>query len=218
MTPLFANRAAAGQALAQQLKRMALSAPLVVLALPRGGVPVAAEIARVLQAPLELLLVRKIGAPWQPEYAVAAVVEGEPPDIVLNDEAVALEGVSRAYIDAEAKREVQEIARRRDAYMPGRAAPALTGCTVIIVDDGIATGTTLRAALRALRRRQPARLILAVPVAPHEVLQGLRGEVDDVVCLAEPSPFQAIGLHYRDFHQLSDDDVRAALALALAPV
>lgn len=188
--------------------------PIVVLALPRGGVPIGAEIARALHAPLGLLLVRKIGAPWQPELAVAAVVDGQPPDIVVDDETVALAGVDAAWIAAQAAQQVAEIERRRRVYLRGRAPLEVRGATVIVVDDGVATGTTMRAALKALRRRHPARLVLAVPLAPSDTLAELRAEVDDIVCLAEPQPFHAIGLHYVDFHQLSDDEVLAALEAA----
>jgi len=216
MKKSFTNRTEAGRALAQQLAGMSLPAPIVVLALPRGGVPIGAEVARVLKAPLDLLLVRKIGAPWQRELAVAAVVDGQPPDIVLDDETMAMTGVDRAYVEAEAKNELREIERRRGAYLRGRSPVAVDGATVIVVDDGIATGTTMRAALKALRRRKPARLVLAVPVAPSDTLALLRGEVDDIVCLAQPYPFHAIGLHYVDFHQVGDDEVLAALDAANA--
>jgi len=166
-------------------------------------------VALALHAPLDLLLVRKIGAPWNPEFAAAAVVEGEPPDLVLNQEA---RGVDTAHLQHGLQEAVREIARRRQVYLAGRAPRSLTGATVVVVDDGIATGTTLRAALLALRRRHPARLVLAVPVAPADTLAALRSQVDRIVCLATPEPFEAIGLHYRDFHQLSDDEVRAELA------
>lgn len=212
----FADRRSAGVALAQALMRTALPRPVVVLALPRGGVPIGAEIARALGAPLGLLLVRKIGAPWQPELAVAALVDGDPPDIVIDAQTMALAGVDRAYVEAQAKIEMQEIERRRRVYMAGRAPLSVRGATVIVVDDGIATGTTVRAALQALRRRQPARLVLAVPVGPRDTVAALRQEVDDLVCLAEPEPFHAIGLHYDDFHQLGDDEVLAALDAANA--
>jgi putative phosphoribosyl transferase len=214
MTQAFTDRSAAGRALAARLVRMAPRPPVVVLALPRGGVPIGAEVARALKAPLDLLLVRKIGAPWQPELAVAAVVDGQPPDIVVDEETMALTGVDDAYIQAQARDEVREIERRRGVYLRGRTPVAVDGATVIVVDDGIATGTTVRAALKALRRRHPARLVLAVPVAPSDTLAALRTEVDDIVCLAEPFPFHAIGLHYVDFHQVGDDEVLAALAQA----
>jgi putative phosphoribosyl transferase len=211
MTPAFANRAEAARALAKRLVAMKLTPPIVVLALPRGGVPIGAEVARVLHAGLDLVLVRKIGVPWQPELAVAAVVDGDRPEIVVDDEVQRLTGVDRDYIEAQALRELREIERRRRVYLRDRAPLPLAGATAIVVDDGIATGTTMRAALKALRRRHPARLVLAVPVAPHDTVEALRTEVDDLVCLAEPDPFHAIGLHYDDFHQVSDDEVLAAL-------
>jgi len=217
MKRLFADRNDAARLLAQRLADLHLVGPIVVLALPRGGVPIGAEVARVLGAPLDLLLVRKIGAPWQPELAVAAVVDGERPEIVVDDETCSLAGVDRAYIDAQARRELGEIARRRRIYLQGREPLSVTGATTIVVDDGLATGTTARAALQALRRRKPARLILAVPVAPHETVAALRSEVDQLVCLAEPSPFHAIGLHYLDFHQVGDDEVLAVLRRAQPP-
>ena len=215
MTAAFADRAEAGRCLAARLVEMALAAPVVVLALPRGGVPVAAEVARALGAPLDLLLVRKVGAPWQPEFAVAAVVEGDPPQTVVDEEACAVTGVSPDYIRSQVERELRELTRRRRLYLHGRASPDVRGATVVVVDDGIATGTTVRAALKALRLRRPRRLVLAVPLAPAEVLELLRGEVDELVCLAQPFPFHAIGLHYGNFHQVSDDEVLAALDAAV---
>lgn len=207
----FANRTEAGRALARRLAGMHLPKPVVVLALPRGGVPVAAEVARALGAPLDLLLVRKIGAPWQRELAVAAVVDGDPPDIVVDELTSRLSGVDDAYIRREAGREMREIERRRDVYLRGRAPLPVAGATVVAVDDGIATGTTVRAAMKALRRRQPARLVLAVPVAPADTVAALSQEADEVVCLAQPEPFHAIGLHYADFHQVPDEEVLAVL-------
>jgi putative phosphoribosyl transferase len=220
MNHRFADRLEAARALAKRLAGEHLPPPLLVLALPRGGVPIGAEVARVLGAPLDLLLVRKIGAPWQRELAVAAVVDGDAPEVVIDDETSEATGASRAYIDEQAQIEWREIERRRERYLRGRAPLPVLGKTVIVVDDGIATGTTMRAALKALRRRQPARLVLAVPVAPHDTLMQLKREVDRIICLSEPSPFRAIGLHYVDFHQVSDDEVIAALdaAAADAPV
>jgi putative phosphoribosyl transferase len=171
-------------------------------------------VARCLNAPLDLLLVRKIGAPWQSELAVAALVDGERPELVIDEETSQATGASRAYIDAQAQIEWREIERRRALYLRGRTPAPVQGATVIVVDDGIATGTTVRAALKALRRRGAARIVLAVPVAPHDTLMALAREVDRVVCLAEPDPFRAIGLHYDDFHQVSDDEVIAALDAA----
>lgn len=214
----FADRKQAGRALARRLAAMAFVPPVVVLALPRGGVPIGAEVARALGAPLDLLLVRKIGAPGQPELAVAAVAEGEAPHTsahtVIDPVTSAMTGADSAYVEAQAREQLVEIARRRRVYLQGRPAVPVEGATVIVVDDGIATGTTVRAALQALRLRRPARLVLAVPVAPPEARATLGEEVDEFVCLAEPSPFHAIGLHYRDFHQVGDEEVRAALDAA----
>lgn len=208
----FADRRAAGRALAAALRTRALVAPVVVVALPRGGVPVAAEVARALGAPLDLLIVRKIGAPWQPELAVAAVAEGAPPEVVVDEPIRAELGVSRESIDRQVALELREIARRRARYLAGRPPVAVAGATVVVVDDGIATGTTLRAALKVLRQRGAGRVVLAVPVAPADTLAALRTEVDDTVCLATPEPFDAVGAHYVDFRQVDDDEVLAALA------
>jgi putative phosphoribosyl transferase len=217
MNPRFADRTEAGRDLGRALLQLKLRPPIVVVALPRGGVPVGAAIARALGVPLGLILVRKIGAPYQPELAVAAVAEGDPPEIVTDEEVQRASGVDASYVQKEAQRELQEIARRRHVYLQGRAAPAVAGHTVIVVDDGIATGSTMRAALRALRRQRPAALVLAVPVAPADTLFELSGEADRVVCLSQPSPFLAVGRHYVDFHQVDDDEVLAALQQASAP-
>jgi putative phosphoribosyl transferase len=208
---VFANRQAAGRTLAGELMKRHLVDP-VVLALPRGGVPVAVEIAKALKAPLDLVLVRKIGVPFQPELAAAAVVDGGQPEIVVNADVVAPAGLDRDYIEQAAKRELAEIERRRQAYLGGRPRVPLEGRTLIVVDDGIATGASIRAALKALRRCRPKALVLAVPVAPAETVEALRSEVDQLVCLATPEPFYAIGLHYRDFRQLSDQEVVSSLA------
>ncbi|HSQ73676.1 MAG TPA: phosphoribosyltransferase [Rubrivivax sp.] len=213
----FTDRAEAGRALAERLVAMAIAPPIVVLALPRGGVPVAAEVARALGAPLDLLLVRKIGSPWQPELAVAAVVDGDPPDLVVDELTSRLSGVDRDYIDRQARKELQEIRRRRQLYLSGRVPVPVAGATVIVVDDGVATGTTVRAALKALQRRHPGRVVLAVPVAPSDTVAELQHEADEVVCLSQPEPFHAIGLHYVDFHQVPDSEVLAALAAAAPP-
>jgi putative phosphoribosyl transferase len=209
----FSSRRAAGRALARAVARRRPIDP-VVLALPRGGVPVAAEIARRLGAPLDLVLVRKIGVPYQPELAAAAVIDGGDAQIVANDDVMAMVGLTRADIERAARRELAEIERRRRVYLQGRDRVSLEGRTLILVDDGIATGASVRAALTALRQRRPHALILAVPVAPADTIAALRSEVDDVICLKMPEPFMAIGLHYRDFHQLSDADVVRTLARA----
>jgi len=202
----FIDRIEAGRLLAQRVVGLKLVDP-VVLALPRGGVPVAAEVARALHAPLDLLMVRKIGAPDQRELAVAAVVDGDHPELVIDEETLRLSGADRAYVDAEAKQELKEIERRRALYLRGRVPVPLAGKSVVLVDDGIATGTTVRAGLKALQRARAARLVLAVPVAPAETVALLRDEVDDLVCLSQPEFFHAVGVHYRDFHQVEDDEV-----------
>jgi putative phosphoribosyl transferase len=207
----FADRRTAGRALAKVLAAKRLTDP-VILALPRGGVPVAAEIASALDAPLDIVLVRKIGVPLQRELAVAAVVDGAVPEVVVNEDVARLADITQEYIDAAAKRELKEIERRRRAYLQPHARAALEGRTVILVDDGIATGASVKAALKALRRKAPKALILAVPVAPRETIEALESEVDEVVCLRTPKPFVAIGIHYRDFHQVSDDEVIRLLA------
>ncbi len=207
----FPDRRAAGRALAEVLARKHLPDP-VVLALPRGGVAVGVEIAHALKAPLEVVLVRKIGVPLQPELAAAAVVDGAEPEIVTNDEVVEFAGVSQDYIAAEAKRALAEIERRRRLYLQGHQRVALEGRTGIVVDDGIATGASVRAALKAIKRKGPRGLILAVPVAPVEAVADLTGEVDEVICLCTPKPFIAIGVHYLDFHQVSDAEVIAMVA------
>lgn len=213
----FADRRQAGLALAKRLGALPGLRGAVVVALPRGGVPVAAEVARALGAPLDLLLVRKIGVPWQPELAVAAVAEGEPAAIVIDDEVQRLTGVDSAWIENQAARELNEIARRRHVYLGDRPRVRVEGRTVIVVDDGLATGTTMRAALKALRRAHPARLVMAVPVAPADTLAALRTEVDDMVCLEQPQPFHSVGQHYIDFRQVEDDEVIASLSSAPSP-
>jgi putative phosphoribosyl transferase len=208
---IYQDRTTAGRTLAAELLPMGLSAP-VVLALPRGGVPVGYEIAKALAAPLDLLLVRKIGVPWQPELAAAAVVDGDHPEVVLNDSVMAIAGISKAELDKMAERQVKEIERRRRVYLAGRTPLDVAGRSAIVVDDGIATGTTMRAALTALAGRNVRRLILAVPVAAAATIDELARLVDDVVCPLRPRDFAAIGEFYRDFHQLSDDEVIRILA------
>lgn len=202
----FEDRSSAGRLLAKELSHMHLPSP-VVLALPRGGVPVAYEIAQALKAPLDLILVRKIGLPSQPELAAAAVVDGERADLVLNEEVISWAGLSNDLLQSLANKELQEIERRRKIYMAGRQPVPVIGRTAIVVDDGIATGTTVRAALKALGRRGATHLALAVPVAPADTILSLRVDVDDVICLLTPQTFFGIGEYYSDFHQLSDEEV-----------
>ena len=208
--PLFRDRADAGRQLAARLSSLGL-ADAVIYALPRGGVPVAVEIARVLKAPIDLILVRKIGAPGQPELALGAVVDGEEAQTVINEDIAAMTGADAAFLERARSRELAEIERRRAVYLGGRARISPAGRTVIVVDDGLATGATAKVALRALRRQGAARIVLAVPVAPAETLAEMRADVDDVVCLATPSPFGGVGRFYGDFHQLTDDETVALL-------
>jgi putative phosphoribosyl transferase len=208
---VFRDRTEAGQALAAVIEQLiaedpSLATPLV-LALPRGGVPVAFEIARRLNAPLDLVLVRKIGVPGQPELAAAAVVDGDEPQFVVNPDVIAQAGITGAEIESARRRELAEIERRREMYFSGRERAPIEGRTVIVVDDGIATGATVRAALKAIRRRGPAALILAVPVAAGDTLDRLRGDVERIVCLESPDWFRSVGAHYKNFGQTSDSEV-----------
>lgn len=202
----FDDRRQAGRRLAAALRRFSAGEPLV-LALPRGGVPVAFEVAEALGAELDLILVRKIGAPGHAEYGIGAVVDGPEPQFVLNEEAVRLIRPSPDYIEAEKSRQLEEIERRRRVYRQGCPAIPVTGRTVIVVDDGIATGGTMRAVLQALRQAAAGRIVLAVPVAPADALAELSALADETVCLATPEPFRAVGLHYRDFEQTTDEEV-----------
>ena len=206
----FRNRSDAGRQLAQALAQYKGQRP-IVLALPRGGVPVAAEVATALQAPLDLILVRKIGVPMQPELAMGAVVDGGAPLIVRNDDVIRMAGVDEADFKAVCDRELAEIERRRQRYFGDRERVGVTGRTTIVIDDGIATGATTRAALRATRQHNPKRLILAVPVAPTDSLAVMHQEADEIVCLEDYAVFGAIGLYYSDFRQISDEEVVATL-------
>jgi len=217
---MFRNRTEAGKELAEELARMIAADPAladpVVLALPRGGLPVGVEVARKLKAPLDLVLVRKIGVPFQPELAAGAIVDGDEPQLVLNQDVLRMAQLTETDLEPVKARELKEIDRRREIYLKGRARAPIEGRVVIVVDDGIATGATTRAALKALQRRKPKSLILAVPVAPVETVEALRGEIDHVVCLHMPAPFYAIGLYYADFGQVSDDEVIRILDKARA--
>jgi putative phosphoribosyl transferase len=207
----FRDRSEAGRRLAKALAAYKLEKP-VILALPRGGVPVAAEVAAVLDAPLDLILVRKIGVPTQPELAIGAVVDGGHPIIVRNEDIVQLVGVSETEFKAICDAELAEIERRRRRYLGDRARVEVSGRVAIVIDDGIATGATTRAALRATRIRNPQKLVLAIPVVPTETLIEMRQEADDVVCLEDHEAFGAIGRFYDDFTQIADQEVIAALA------
>lgn len=211
----FDDRVQAGRELAAAVKRLGLVSP-VVLALPRGGVPVAREVAATLSAPLGLLLVRKIGVPGQPELAVAAVAESLRPGgsthLAVDQRILAMTHTPEAHVQRERVAQELELQRRRQVYLPARERPAVAGAEIVLVDDGIATGTTVRAALMALRDAAVARITLAVPVAPPQALRELRSLVDQVVCLWQPEPFHAVGMHYADFRQVSDDEVKRLMA------
>jgi predicted phosphoribosyltransferase len=202
----FSDRTEAGQMLARELIKYK-GQSVHVYALPRGGAQVAWEVARVLKAPLDLILVRKIGAPAQPELAIGAVVDGGAPIVVRNDEVLGFTGTRDNQFDQICRRELLEIERRRKLYMQNRPPLNPAGKIAIVIDDGIATGATMRAALRATRMRHPQKLVLAVPVGARDSIESLRGEVDEVVCLSEPEDFGALGYYYQDFRQLSDQDV-----------
>ena len=207
---IFRDRTDAGNRLASALLQYDDDEP-VVLGLPRGGVPVAARIAAALHAPLDVVLVRKIGAPSQPELAAGAVVDADRPVIVRNEDVIATTAMTEAQFDRALADQLAEIARRRTLYGGDRNTCPLADRTVIVVDDGIATGATMRAALQGLRLRSPRRLIVATPVAPPEAIAALHDLADEIVCLQTRSDFAAIGQFYDDFSQLEDDEVIAIL-------
>jgi len=207
----FRDRTEAGRNLAATLAKFK-DQKVVVLALPRGGVPVAKEVAAALGTPLDLVLVRKIGVPGQAELAMGAVVDGPDPLTVRNEDVIRLAGITDSEFNAVRDQELAEIQRRRLAYLGKRPHPDLADRVAIIVDDGIATGATIRAALRAARKQKPRRLILAVPVAPTETLTELESEADEIVCLESHDVFGAIGFFYSDFTQVSDREVKDILA------
>lgn len=208
---LFRDRADAGRRLAVRVLERQLARP-VVLALPRGGVPVAVEVARRLKAPLDLVLVRKLGAPADPELAVGAV-SGTPddPQIVRHTDTLRLLGVPDGWIERAAARELVEIERRRRLYLGDRPPVDIKGRSVVLIDDGIATGATVSLALQLLRRQRPLRILLATPVAPPSALATLKPLCDDIVTLIETEDFHGVGQFYRDFHQVSDAEVMALM-------
>ncbi len=210
---MFKNRRDAGRKLAAPLLVYRDQHP-VVLALPRGGVPVAYEIACALDAPLDIIVVRKLGAPGQPELGIGAVVDGDHPQRVFNEDLLRLLHVSDDYLNREVALELQEIRRRQERYRGGRPPVAVADRTAIVVDDGIATGASMRAALRGVRRSRPRRLVLAVPIAPPDTIAALRPEVDDLVCLSTPAFFQAVGQFYDEFTQTTDEEVIRLLEAA----
>ncbi len=206
---VFKNRKAAGQFLAKELAAYANRQDVLVLALPRGGVPVAFEVAKALNAPLDVFVVRKLGVPEQQELAMGAIASGGVR--VLNENIVRSLGVSEAAINQVAAKEQQELERRERLYRGNRPVPTLHGRTVILVDDGLATGATMRAALGALQQQKPAKIIVAVPVSASETCQEFQSKVDEVVCAATPSPFYSVGLWYEEFPQTTDEEVRDLL-------
>jgi predicted phosphoribosyltransferase len=212
---VFRDRAEAGRlladAVAERLGSQSQGVPLV-LSLPRGGVPVGFEVARVLHAPLDVYLVRKLGVPGQPELAMGALASGDV--LVMNEEVVRRLGVPRAAIEAVAAAEGRELARREQAYRGGSPPPEIQGRTVVLVDDGLATGATMRAAVESVRGRHPARLVVAVPTAPPPTVDELYRQADDVVVLTTPDPFYAVGCSYEDFSPTTDDEVRDLLRRA----
>lgn len=215
MPTRFTDRSDAGRLLAARLAAMNLTRP-VVYALPRGGVPVGLEIARALNAPLDLVLVRKIGAPGEAELALGAVVDGENPQTVINEDVRWASGADAAFLARARRRELAEIERRRALYLEGRPRIDPAGCTAIVVDDGLATGATAKAALAAIKRQGAARTILAVPVAPEEALADMRGHADGIVCLRPETGFHGVGAFYADFHQLTDEETIGLLRQAWA--
>jgi predicted phosphoribosyltransferase len=206
----FRNRADAGRHLAEKLAAYAHGPDVLVLALPRGGVPVGFEVARAVGAPLDVFVVRKLGVPGYEELAMGAVATGGVR--VLNDEIVRGLGISEHEIDAVVERELQEVARRERLYRGDRPPPDVAGRTVILVDDGLATGATMRAAVAALRQQRPARIVIAVSTASPDTSEALKAEADDVVCAMTPEPFFAVGHWYEDFTQTADEEVRELLA------
>ena len=202
----FKDRSDAGRQLAKVLASYKEERP-VILALPRGGVPVAGEVAALLSAPLDLILVRKIGVPSQPELAMGAVVDGRTPIIVRNEDVIRAVNIDEATFNAVCDAELCEIEQRRQRYLGTRDHVEVAGHTAIVIDDGIATGATIKAALHAIRARRPQKLLLAVPVAPTSTLAELQREADDIICLEDYEVFDAIGVYYANFRQVSDQEV-----------
>ena len=205
----FRDRPQAGQLLSKKLAGYANREDVIVLALPRGGVPVAREIARSLRTPLDVFLVRKLGVPGQEELAMGAIASGGVR--ILNQDIVQAMAIPTHVIDSVTATEVQELARRERLYRGDRPAPDVTGHTVILVDDGLATGATMRAAVAALRRMKPKRIVIAVPIAAVPTRQEFAREVDEIVCLHTPEPFFSVGFWYDDFSQTTDEDIREML-------
>ncbi|CAN7665887.1 phosphoribosyltransferase family protein [Phyllobacterium sp. LjRoot231] len=211
---MFEDRIDAGRQLAKALK-LYRTRDVVVLALLRGGVPVAVEIARELGAPLDVLIVRKVGVPYQPELGMGAVMDGFYMITVRNDDIIRSHGISEEEFQNECTKEMEEIERRRRRYFGKQVPIDIVGRTVILVDDGIATGATVRAAILGLRQAGPGKIVLAVPVGASETIEALRQDVDEVVCLEEPVALDAISSHYGDFPQLTDHEVLELMSCAI---
>jgi putative phosphoribosyl transferase len=203
---VFRDRTDAGEKLAARLQHLKQERPVVV-ALPRGGVPVAFEVAKALEAPLDVILIRKIGAPGQPELAVGAVTDGDQVEMVINESLADATGASANYIERQKEAELKIIEQRHTSYFKGLRRPEIKDRTVIVIDDGIATGASIRVAVKAFRRRGARRLVVAVPVGPSGTVRSLQQEVDEFVCLDTPEFFPAVGAFYRDFTQTTDEDV-----------
>jgi predicted phosphoribosyltransferase len=209
---MFRDRIEAGDVLAERLGHYAGRPDVLVLALPRGGVPVAARVAEALGAPLDVFVVRKLGVPGREELAMGAIASGGVR--VVNEQVVGRLGLGEAVLDRVAEAEGRELARRERSYREGWGPPDLTGRVVVLVDDGLATGSTMRAAVAAVRRLEPARVVVAVPTAPASTCQRLREEADEVICASTPRPFRAVGYSYRSFPQTSDEEVTDLLRSA----
>lgn len=208
----FVDRESAGRALAQKLLKYRATPDLLIIGLPRGGLVVAYEVAVILEAQLDVLIVRKLGAPYQPELAMGAIAEGGM--LLLNDAVVNYLSISREFIEETAKEQLIELNRRQKLYRDGRALPKIAGRTVVVVDDGLATGSTMKVAVRALRRKEPSKLVIAVPVGAASTCLELKDEADEVICLMTPEPFSAVGSWFENFEQTTDQQVRELLLRA----
>jgi putative phosphoribosyl transferase len=215
MMPLYRNRLEAGRYLATLLQHYANRPDVIVLALPRGGVPVGYEVAKALHVPLDVFIVRKLGVPGHEELAMGAIATGGV--LVLNNDVVNMLHIPQRIIDAVVAREEQELKRRERLYRDDRPLPDLKGKTIILVDDGLATGSTMRAAIEALKQEHPARIVVAAPVGAPQACEELSQQVDEVICAQTPEPFYGVGFWYEDFSQTSDQEVHDLLARAQHP-
>ncbi len=213
MQKIFENRLDAATDLTKELRALNIENP-IVLALPRGGTELACVVAKNFGVKADVLLVRKIGAPFNHELALGAVVEAEPPVTIFNRELIRVLKIEKSYLDQETKKQIEEIERRKKMFRGGRSRVNSSGRVVVVVDDGVATGASVRAALQVIRAEKPRRLILAIPVAPADLVPELRREVDDLICLKTPEDFVAVAQFYRDFRQVTDDDVSRMLGIS----